>query len=230
MIVKPPLGRQFRPGHRASRGLVGCWLMNEGHGGIVADVSGNGNNGVITGAVWTAGASGPALDFEHFGNQYVTVPHSPIFNFSGPFSIVTLVEFESTSPAYYGIVSHDYNAPYAYTLLWSVANELRFLIDGGAGATYSFSPIYGRQYMIAGVWDGTDLNLYVDGVNRAQAAQAAAPTADTTPLHIGLDYRPSTGRSFDGLISYVGLYNRGLTAGEIAHLCREPFCMFEVDL
>jgi hypothetical protein len=36
-----------------SDGLVGHWAMNEGEGGTVADLSGNGNDGTIYGATWT---------------------------------------------------------------------------------------------------------------------------------------------------------------------------------
>ncbi|MFA5990503.1 MAG: LamG-like jellyroll fold domain-containing protein, partial [Sphingomonas sp.] len=39
-------------GGNVSRGLVGKWNVDEGTGATVADSSGNGNNGTITGAVW----------------------------------------------------------------------------------------------------------------------------------------------------------------------------------
>ena len=45
---KPPLGIRLNPGHPLARGLVGCWLMNEGGGNLVRDLSSNNNNGTIT--------------------------------------------------------------------------------------------------------------------------------------------------------------------------------------
>ena len=48
MILKPPKGAMLNRGHPLSRGLKGCWLMNEGGGKIVNDLSGNGNTGIFS--------------------------------------------------------------------------------------------------------------------------------------------------------------------------------------
>ena len=37
-------------------GLVGYWNFNEGSGNTVTDLSGNGNNGTISGATWSTDA------------------------------------------------------------------------------------------------------------------------------------------------------------------------------
>ena len=53
--LKPPLGARLIPGHPLANGLVGCWLMNEGSGNKVYDLSGNGNSGTLTnGPEWKA--------------------------------------------------------------------------------------------------------------------------------------------------------------------------------
>ena len=49
--VKPPRGARLDPGHPLSRGVVGYWLFNEGVGGRVNDLSGNGNTGVWHGTL-----------------------------------------------------------------------------------------------------------------------------------------------------------------------------------
>jgi len=46
---KPCLGLQVNWAHPLSQGLVGCWLFNEGSGGQVFDLSGNGNTGTLIG-------------------------------------------------------------------------------------------------------------------------------------------------------------------------------------
>ena len=55
---KPILGRGINWGDPLARGLVGYWLMNEGVGNKVYDLSGNGRTGTISGALWTAGKFG----------------------------------------------------------------------------------------------------------------------------------------------------------------------------
>ena len=44
--------------------LTGCWLMNEGSGDRVFDLSGNRNPGNITGATWASGKFGSALKYD----------------------------------------------------------------------------------------------------------------------------------------------------------------------
>src|SRR4029077_19546903 len=59
-----------------STSLVAAYSFNEGTGAIVNDVSGNGNNGTISGATWTtSGKYGNALSFNG-SNSRVTVPDS----------------------------------------------------------------------------------------------------------------------------------------------------------
>ena len=55
---KPYRGIQLNRQHPLARGLVGCWLVNEGTGDKVFDYSGNGNNGILTNmdeADWVSG-------------------------------------------------------------------------------------------------------------------------------------------------------------------------------
>ena len=57
-------------------GLVAAYGFNEGSGTVVTDLSGNGNNGTITTATWSAsGKFGSALSFNGT-NSWVTVTDS----------------------------------------------------------------------------------------------------------------------------------------------------------
>ena len=59
-----------------STGLVAAYNFNAGSGAVLADVSGNGNNGTITNATWTtSGKYGDALVFNGT-NALVTIPDS----------------------------------------------------------------------------------------------------------------------------------------------------------
>jgi len=46
---KPMYGVLLNPYHPLARGLVGCWLFNEGGGNSVFDLSGYGNHGMLGG-------------------------------------------------------------------------------------------------------------------------------------------------------------------------------------
>ena len=47
-----------------NNGLVGYWSMDEGGGSIINDYSSNSNDGTISGASWTSGKKGGALEFD----------------------------------------------------------------------------------------------------------------------------------------------------------------------
>ena len=48
-ILKPRLGLRLNHNHPLAQGLVGCWVMNEGGGDKVFDLSGNGKAGTFSG-------------------------------------------------------------------------------------------------------------------------------------------------------------------------------------
>src|SRR5947209_16951018 len=54
--------------------LVAAFSFDQGSGSVLSDLSGNGNNGTITNAVWRSGKYGTALQFNGSANSYVTIP------------------------------------------------------------------------------------------------------------------------------------------------------------
>ena len=63
MILKPPLGTQLNYSHPLSQGLVGYWLMNEGSGNQLNDLSLNGNDlAFYNTPQWVTGESGRAIE------------------------------------------------------------------------------------------------------------------------------------------------------------------------
>jgi len=59
---KPPLGSVLNPDHPLAQGLVGCWLMNEGGGSKIYDLTGN-TNGTLMDVSWSSTEYGSALYF-----------------------------------------------------------------------------------------------------------------------------------------------------------------------
>jgi hypothetical protein len=68
----------------SSTGLVASYAFSEGSGTTVADSSGNGNNGTISGATWTtAGKYGSALSFNGTSSRVVINDSSSLHLSSG---------------------------------------------------------------------------------------------------------------------------------------------------
>jgi len=82
--------------------------------------------------------------------------------------------------------------------------------------------VVGEWRHIAATWDGADIRLYVDGVEVAFGANVFTSIADTTvDVNIGAFQAFASGdRSafFDGMIDEVYVFDRALTATEIANL------------
>ena len=56
------------------KSIVGVWLLDEGQGTEIGDLSPNGNNGKIVDAEWVDGLLGKALEFD--GTNHAEIPAS----------------------------------------------------------------------------------------------------------------------------------------------------------
>ncbi len=221
---KPLIGTQVNWGHPLSRGLVGCWLMNEGAGDRIYDLSLNGNDGVfVNDPAWVAGQVGLAIDFDG-GND--SVDCGSFQNFTEPFTV--LVKAKANLATGNADICEKFSALGVNFLILKVSAEWRFYCGGVStpnSARFSPSLMAGAWADIVGVWNGTDTLIYFDGVYRAKAVIPLAPTSTATNLLIGRRYNNTS--AFPGQISSVLIYNRTLSAEEISELYLNPYGMFE---
>ena len=74
LIAAAVAGSSVSSGSSAPSGLVASYSFDAGSGSTLADASGHGNDGAISGASWTsAGKNDGALSFDG-SNDWVTVP------------------------------------------------------------------------------------------------------------------------------------------------------------
>jgi hypothetical protein len=73
----------------------------------------------------------------------------------------------------------------------------------------------GSWMLVTGTWNGTTASLYINGSLSTSTAFSGL-TYGTSNLGIGAD--PGGGNSFSGLIDEVRIYNRALSAAEVAAL------------
>jgi hypothetical protein len=77
----------------------------------------------------------------------------------------------------------------------------------------------GQWHHVGFVWDGAYRSLYVDGVEIAKDATAQKPLKSATGgLYIGAGKNLEAGTFFSGLIDDVRIYNKALSAEQIAAL------------
>ena len=194
-----------------SPGLVAAYGFDEGTGPTTADLSGNGNTGVIANATWTAsGKFGSALVFNG-SNALVTIAHAPELNLTTAMTLMAWVKPSVVTSAYRDVIWKDY---FAYFL--------EATSDTGAPGVGAFINSTAHVWVpapsaltvdawahLAATYDGQNVRLYVNGVQVGISAQTGTIGTTTTPLWIGGAQR------FTGVIDEVRIYNVALTQAQI---------------
>jgi len=241
--IKPTRGICLNRSHPLSRGLVGFWLFNEGSGVRVFDLSGNGNTGTITNALWTPGKFGSALSFDGSGDYVDTADISAIELANVTFSFWGKVNNIAEDHDFITKGQHTSNRP----LLIFFDDVVGATADAGAGNTDTISVLTydgttqhwiatpsssipdTKWHHIAAVVNPTTgkLSIYIDGVLKVSNTKAWNGIQNTaTLLRFGAP-NPTAAQDLNGAMDNVMIFNRVLSASEIAQLYREPFCMFE---
>jgi len=238
--LKPVLGSQIQLGHPLAKGLVGCWLFNEGAGNKVGDASLNNNIGTITDALWTPGKFGSCLNLNGT-TDYVNCGSSTVLDNLGPLTYAVWMKPYTLGGSSVGRILCKRiaeNSAQGTTFKLGATNTLNFSITYNVTTLFRETSDYAialnnwQQAVIT--WDGsiiaTQIRIYVngretlydvttngEGSRYTDAAYNQMIGAKTTGIFTNL---------FNGLIDNVMIYNRALSASEVAQLYREPFCMF----
>lgn len=188
-------------------GAFASYSFNAGSGTTVADGSGNGRNGTITGATWVAGKYGQALSFD--GNDLVTFGDLDL-----PASFTVMGWFQ-TRVLYPGTCGSFVMKAFDYGFELCGSSFGAKVASGSSWTTEIAKTLTSADLNVwhhaAMTYDGAVLRFYYDGVLVNQGS--GTHTTNNTPLFFG---RWSTsGEFWHGLIDEVRLYTKVLTAAEI---------------
>lgn len=206
-------------------GLVGYWRLNDTNTTTASDSSGNGNSGTLTnGASWTSGKYGGAVGLDGV-NDYVSIRNSSSLQ---PANVTVAAWFNASSLVGRTVVSTPYNGPpwtspyVSWMIRINSSTNLEF--DVGNGTTYSGWAIAvsalqtGQWYHVALTYNGTTLTAYLNGVSLGTRTNVTGPVGyGNRPVLLGADYGASPAYDyFSGTLDDVRVYNRALSAAEIA--------------
>jgi hypothetical protein len=222
------MGNQINWSHPLSDGLVGCWLMNEGGGMAIYDSTKNGYDGAAVGATgeisWAGGKHGQAIDF--VGDTKAAFQFTEI-QFSATDAWTILWGCKTDDEDQEGVLLGQYDTVNNYIYMRGNASHY-IRVNTHTGGSKDFTGVgsqTGGTFVVCAVTadGGGNLSLYLNGTH------FETKTGETTSFRldsIGNGYNSDT-FTYDGRMDYVYVYNRDLTAGEIAHLYREPFCFMK---
>jgi hypothetical protein len=208
-------------GNAELAGLVGWWKFDETTGTIAADSSGAHHDGTLVGnAKWAPGRFGGAIDLD--GNDScVRIADKSAFDLGGDITVACWANLRSVPTNWMAMVAKGDTA----WRLSTVENEDKFhfaVNDFNRGADQvcvsgTTTVTLGSWHSVVGTYTGSTLSLYVDGKLEATQSWSEGLGHDDFDLLIG-DNAEMKGRSFNGLIDDVRIFNYALSESEIKAL------------
>ncbi|MCK5615553.1 LamG domain-containing protein [Candidatus Pacearchaeota archaeon] len=228
--TNPYLGVPLTKEHNLAQGLVACWLLNEGGGGQVYDLSGYDNHGTLTNmdakTDWVPGKFGKALDFDGINDCIVVSANYKKYT---PYYISFWIKPRDITTNRYIFDTNQINDR-GTVILGYQDGFFNFVGDGGyptgVPADTQFPATQDVwQHIVMGT-NGTKVYAYKNGIKVVEEiADWAVNAIATTSYYIGTIGNQTT--FFNGRFSNILIYNRTLTAQEVQQLYLEPFAMFD---
>jgi len=223
-VLKPFRGTILPRGRRSSRSLVAYWSINEGTGNKVYDLSGNGNHGIIQGTpVWVPAKFGYGLDTA--GGGYVDFGDLDAFDnlYALTISIwLKSYEAQNVSGADY-ILEKGGGGIDTVAVYWGQTDYVSVDVtstESGDNLDGSKITDWLNWYHIVVVYDGSTWHLYYNGILDSSGGSWTPPLPSTShPVTLCKDW--------NGIVDNCAVWNRALSASEIAELYRDPFAMFD---
>lgn len=211
------------------RGLGGTTTPGGDAGETVCDYSGKGNHGVPRGnPTWLppvmsgmAGILGGALQFDGV-DDWVEVANSVSLNPTLQITIEARQSLQSVAglmgvsrPLITKYASIDGSSRTGYSFSFGTETELYMAINENARSSYVVTDlmgIIGIQKHLIGMYDGTSGKIFVNGALSITGPFVGSIISNSAPLRIGRNASPAY---FQGMMSDVLIYNRGLISDEI---------------
>jgi len=207
-------------------GLVLCLDANNsksypGTGITWSDLSGNGNHATNAGyPSYTTNIYYGAYFSYDDTDDVSLIANSASLNMTTGLTIESIVMFYANSQDFI-FEKGNVNTQYS---LFSHGDDVVFRTKHVGDSTYdslditkaSLGVSNNTWHHIVGTWNGTTKQLYIDGVGKNTQSKSGNLVTTTPGAAVGRFGGTSTGYYFGGNIAKVAVYNRGLSANEVA--------------
>ena len=229
------------PDYLPTEGLVGWWPFN----GNANDESGNGNDGVVTGATLTTDRFGSVNSAYNFNgtSDFISIPDNNSLDLTNQYTLTAWIRIPdyTVSPAQPNnmgnndgtrtILGKPRTSGWAtgYNLSTSPTGLSTQILSGAAnmnccantGVLANQVPLLDTWYNLIATYDGLLLKIYVNSVldNTTQGIYSLDNSSE--PLYFGKEFTlvgNNWYRWFKGQIDDIAIYNRALTPEEVTAL------------
>lgn len=165
-----------------------------------------------------------ARDFNSSNNDFIEVGDIPTLNITGDkvtLSIWVKIASKTDEMKMFAKWS-DSPAKFSYLLSSdAVGNDKAlFAVNASSQAATSGTTamVIGQWHHLAGVYDGSDIRVYLDGVQENSTALTGNISSNTAPVRIGMGSGAVGEEPMDGNIGHCGIWDTDLTPSEIKSL------------
>lgn len=221
-------------GNSITKGMVGCWLMDEGNGKIAADLVGQSDGEFPSGfePTWQKSRKlGNAVKFDATNDIIVTNANNKLNNL-GPLTVSAWCQKLSPFSSSARLVSKE-NVSGAGEGMWYVSNvstgAITFVKGGSTNLVRTSSNVIflNNIHHIVVTWDGSttaaNVHIYIDGIEGSYSTTTNGATLNSdAALDFNIGNRTNKGTPWNGFIKNVQLWNRVLKANEVRALYSNP--------
>jgi hypothetical protein len=204
------------PADDNERGLIAWWCLD----GDASDSAGAHTGTVYGNPVWTTGQIQGALLLDGNGD-YVDCGNSSSFNLTDAITVTAWIKVHVFDKYVQAVVNKGDSA---WRLQRANLNNIGFHCTMQSGSLLSLNSSVnvhdGQWHHVAGVYDGREGRLYVDGIVDASQAMSGSIAANNFPVWIGANSEYQ-GKHWNGLIDDVRIYDVALSDQEITELVGE---------
>ena len=201
----------------------GIWLLDEGKGDVINDISGNDNHGELQGGKWVKGPDGPALSLNG-QNDRVIIEDSDSLYLEKAWTVTSWVFVNKSENGYGHILgkrpANGTVANYAFrTSSNGTGWEAYFARDGWKGAWGQGNVKKDVWLYMTATYDGKDtIKIYENGAEIGSVGGMGKPgPQNDTDVNIG-GWTNNTSETLDGMLYEVALFGVALEEDDINDL------------
>ena len=162
-------------------------------------------------------------DFEASSNDFIEVGDVPALDITGDEITVSVWVRRESTGAEQKVVAKwaDAGGQFQYLLTINASGVPLFVVNtsGNATATATTSLTVGVWFHLVATYDGSDVRIYVNGVEEDSTPDTGNMADTTAPFRIGAGSGGAgTEDPYDGEIGHCAVWDVGISAGEIASL------------